>query len=82
MCRLQGYCFPIFNVQSYAVLMFLFFYFFRKNYCTPQNTVTSWDVFMKLYRNVYNFKIMCRIQLRLLSVPELWPSGCVLSFMG
>ena len=28
---------------------------------------------MKLYRNVFRVKIMCRIQLWLLSISELWP---------
>ena len=33
---------------------------------------------MKLYRNVYNVKIMWHLQLWLLSVSELWPFYCFL----
>ena len=40
--------------------------------------VTVWDIFTKFYRNVYQVKIMCRVQLRLLYVSELWPFDCVL----
>ena len=32
---------------------------------------------MKLYRNVFQIKIMCPIQLQLCSVTELWPFDCV-----
>ena len=44
--------------------------FSSKNSCTPHNSVTSLDIFMKLYRNAFQFKIMCHIHLRLLSAPE------------
>ena len=33
---------------------------------------------MKLNLNVYQVEIMCHVQLRLLSVSELWPFDCVL----
>ena len=36
---------------------------------------------MKLYRNVNQVKIMCHIQLRLLSVSELWPFDCFVFFL-
>ena len=32
---------------------------------------------MKLNRNVFQVKIMCHIQLQLLSVSELWPFDCI-----
>ena len=36
------------------------------------------DIFIKFYRNVYQVKIMCRVQLLLLFVSELLPLDCVL----
>ena len=36
------------------------------------------SVYILCYKNVFQInKIMCPIQLRLLSVSELWPYGCV-----
>ena len=35
---------------------------------------------MKLYRNLFRFNIMCRVQLRLLSGSELWSFDCVFMF--
>ena len=48
-----------------------FDYFSPKNYCTPHNSVTVWDTLIKRYRVVYKVKIMCHVQLQLLSVFEL-----------
>ena len=46
------------------VPLIIFFPFFPKNYCMPNNSVTIWDIFMKFYRNMYQIKIVCHIQLQ------------------
>ena len=34
----------------------------KKNIVHPQSSVTVWDIFIKLYKNVYQVRMMCRIQ--------------------
>ena len=46
---------------------FDFFLNFPKNSCTPHISVTLWDIFMKLNRNVYQVKTTCRVQFWLFS---------------
>ena len=55
-----------------------YFFHFPKNYCTPHTSTTFYEIFMKLYRNVYQVKTICRVQLWLLSVSELCSFDCVL----
>ena len=57
---------------------YFFSIFITKNSSTPHNSETVWDILIKLYRNIYQVKIMCRVQLRLLTVSELRPFDCVL----
>ena len=52
--------------------------FFQKKSRTTRNPVTVWDIFMELYRNVYQVKTMCiTVDFRFF-VSELWSFDCVL----
>ena len=62
------HCFILF--QSYGLLIFLLLFLCNFHSCSHHNSVA-------VYRNVYQVKIMCHVQLRLLSVSELLPFGCV-----
>ena len=48
-------CSPFFSFQ--VMLLWLFFQFPQTS-CTPHNSVTVWNIFMKLYRKVYQVKTM------------------------
>ena len=63
---------PPYSVSKLSPCDCLFF-IFPKNSCTPHNLVNVWDSYLKLYRNVYQVKIVCRIPVLLLSVSELLP---------
>ena len=52
-----------------------------QRFLLPHTSVTVGDIFMKFYRNLNQVKIMCCIQLLLLSVSELWPFACVLCLL-
>ena len=49
--------------------------------CTPHNSVTLWDIFMKLYRNEYQVKTKCRVQLWLLSLSSFKSNDPLIVFL-
>ena len=70
---------PPYLVYKYCPV--IIFSIFSKKTCTLLNSVTFCDIFMKLYMDVYQVKIICRVHLRLLSVSELWSFDCVFIFI-
>ena len=59
-----------------AANLFPFDFISQKVLVNPNNLVTVWDILMKLYRNVYQVKMMCPHTItiiQLLFVYELWP---------
>ena len=57
-----------------------FFGHFSQKSCTPHNSVTIWDIFIKPYRNVYQVKTMCRVQIRLLALSSFQSYGPLIVF--
>ena len=45
------------NFDCFCLLILCNFHF-----CIPHNSVIVWDIFMKLHRNVYQVKMMGRLQ--------------------
>ena len=61
--RAKNGCSPILSFQVMRLWVF-----FPKKSCTSHTSVTVWVIFMKLYRNVYQVKTMCRVELWMFSV--------------
>ena len=49
-------------------------------FCMIRNSVTIWNMFMKLNRDVYKVMTMCRIQLFLIPVSSFLSSGPLIVF--
>ena len=59
---------------------FVYALHFPQNFCTPHNSVTLWDILMKLNGNLYQVMTMCRVQLRLLSLSLFQSYGTLIVF--
>ena len=68
-CSAQALLFPF--LLDFKLCPLNLFSFFFKSSCMPHNLVTVWDIFMKRSKNVYQIKIMCSEQFRLLTGSEL-----------